>query len=102
MAIDDTDNVQFCCDIPQCRQGAELKDPSFDRPAVCFLKAPEQSVCCSQMHEHDGPRFPIDPTRFDNLPVRMSTRDFLLYGSHDISVYKWAHFVKKNFENLST
>ena len=82
MPIDSEDNFQFFSDIPQGSQSPELENLCLQRFCGFLLQATQQRLWGTQVHEDDRSRFPVDSPGFDDLPVGMTTGDFLLGGGH--------------------
>jgi len=95
MAVDGGDNLQFFSDIVQSCQSAELEDLGLQRLCRLLVQAAQQCFCGSQVHQDEGPRFTIDSSRFDDLPVGVTAGDFLLEGGHYYQCIQIGHHLSR-------
>ncbi len=82
MPVDGEDDFQFSSHIPQGCQCTELENLCLQRFCGLLLQAAEQRLWGSQVHEDDRSRFPVDSPRFDDLPIGVTSGDFLLHSGH--------------------
>jgi hypothetical protein len=88
MLVDDGDDIQFSGNVEQGDDGTVRVGLYFD--AVGFFLEPGQQVFCfAKVGKDNGARFSVNPPGFDDIPVFMSVRAFLLQRGHrrSISVY---------------
>jgi len=74
-----------------------MNDLGFNGLFASFLKATQESLGGSQMHEDDWPRLAANASGFHNLPVGVTAGDFLLKSRHIFSVYILHYFCQANF-----
>jgi len=95
MAVDGGDNLQFFSNIVQSCQSTELEDLGLQRLCRLLVQAAQQCFCGSQVHKDDRPRFTIDSSRFDDLPVGVTAGDFLLDGGHYYQCIQMGHALSR-------
>jgi hypothetical protein len=82
VAVDGLDQPQFVGEVQECGYGAELGFRGFEGLSVRVAKSPQKVLRLAQVLDGDRSRFPADPTRLDDVPVRVSVGIFLVQGGH--------------------
>ena len=85
LAVNDFSDPEVGGQPPQ--SGDRTMRSGADSNLIFRLKAGQQGIGVPQVGNWDGPRLPVDPTRFDNAPVRLAPHMDRLEACHSLCIH---------------